>query len=89
MFWIKESAEGMIQIRAQIVTGRWDARLQDMRRFLACDGRLDCCCVPRRMSIKVAGNEKKRISPKEPKFRVRQIGMHLTGLGLWAENINH
>jgi len=52
MFWLEESAEAMLQIRAQILTGRWDARLQEMRRLLAHDGRLDWSWEPRPMSIK-------------------------------------
>lgn len=52
MFWLEESAEAMLQIRAQILTGRWDDRLQEMRRLLASDGRTDWSWEPRPMSVK-------------------------------------
>ncbi len=53
IFWRKENAEAMLQVRAQIITDRWDERLKKMRQHLAYDGRRDWIWEPQPMSIKV------------------------------------
>ena len=53
IFWRKENAEAMLQVRAQVITDRWDGRLKKMRQHLAYDGRRDWIWKPQPMSIKV------------------------------------
>lgn len=53
IFWRVENAEAMLQIRAQVITDRWDERLQQMREHLASDGRRDWTWDPQPMSVKV------------------------------------
>jgi len=53
IFWRMENAEAMLQIRAQVITDRWDERLKEMRKYLAFDGRRDWTWEPQPMSIKV------------------------------------
>lgn len=53
MFWREENADAMLQVRAQVITDRWDERLKEMRQHLAHDGRTDWRWEPRPMSSKV------------------------------------
>ncbi len=43
IFWREAHAEAMLQVRAQVLTGRWDERMAAKRRHLRYDGRLDWC----------------------------------------------
>ena len=38
MFWREEHAEEMLQVRAQVISKRWDERLTAMRQHLRCKG---------------------------------------------------
>ena len=49
MFWREEHAEEMLQVRAQVISRRWDERVKTMRRHLRCDGRTDWQWEPRTM----------------------------------------
>jgi hypothetical protein len=53
IFWREENAEAMLQLRATILTNRWDQRLQAAREHLRHDGRLRTAWEPQPMSIKV------------------------------------
>jgi hypothetical protein len=55
IFWREENAEAMLQVRAQIITNRWDERLTAMRGHLTKDGRLRRTWEPRPMSTKTEG----------------------------------
>jgi hypothetical protein len=52
MFWGEPQAEIMLQVRAQVISGRWDERLQAMRDLSRRDGRLDWNWDPQPMSVK-------------------------------------
>lgn len=52
MFWREAHAEEMLQVRAQVLTGRWDERMTAKRRHLRYDGRLDWRWDPQPMSSK-------------------------------------
>jgi hypothetical protein len=52
MFWGEPHAETMLQVRAQVISNRWDQRLQEMREFTRRDGRLDWKWQPQAMSGK-------------------------------------
>lgn len=52
MFWNEPRAEAMLQVRAQIISGRWDERLQAMRDLSRQDGRPDWTWDPKPMSAK-------------------------------------
>jgi hypothetical protein len=39
MFWREPQAEIMLQVRAQVLTNRWDERLRQLREFVRQDGR--------------------------------------------------
>lgn len=52
MFWREPHAEQMLQVRAQVLSGRWDARLKAMRQLARRDGRVDWTWTPQPMSIK-------------------------------------
>lgn len=53
IFWREDNAEAMLQVRAQVITNRWDERLKKMRQHLAYDGRTNWTWEPRPMSSKV------------------------------------
>jgi hypothetical protein len=56
--WHEPNAEHMLQVRAQVVSGRWDSRLRMMRQLHRSDGRVDWTWNPRPMSVKAeAENE--------------------------------
>ena len=56
--WHEPNAEHILQVRAQVVSGRWDSRLQTMRQLHRCDGRVDWTWNPQPMSVKTeAENE--------------------------------
>ena len=52
MFWLEEHAEEMLQVRAQVISKRWDERVKAMRRHLCQDGRTDWKWEPAAMSSK-------------------------------------
>jgi hypothetical protein len=51
-FWGEPQAETMLQVRAQVISNRWDQRLADMRELTRRDGGLDWTWVPHAMSCK-------------------------------------
>jgi hypothetical protein len=53
IFWREENAEAMLQVRAQVITNRWDERLTTMRKHLKRDGRLKRTWEPRLMNPNV------------------------------------
>jgi hypothetical protein len=53
IFWREENAEAMLQVRAQVITNRWDERLTAMREHLTIDGRLKRKWEPRPMNTNV------------------------------------
>jgi len=52
MFWCEEHAEEMLQVRAQVISKRWDERVKATRQHLRCDGRTDWKWEPQAMSSK-------------------------------------
>jgi hypothetical protein len=52
MFWLEEHAEEMLQVRAQVISGRWDERVKAMRQHLRRHGRADWKWDPQAMSSK-------------------------------------
>jgi hypothetical protein len=52
IFWCEEHAEEMLQVRAQVITNRWDERLQAKRRHLRKEGSGDWRWEPQAMSVK-------------------------------------
>jgi len=53
IYWNEDNAEAMLQIRAYVVTGRWDARLRELRQFRSRDSRTAWRWTPQDMSSKV------------------------------------
>lgn len=52
MFWREPNAETMLQVRAQVISDRWDERLTEMRNLQRSHGRTDWKWSPQAMSIK-------------------------------------
>lgn len=52
MFWREEHAEEMLQVRAQVISKRWDERVKAMRQHLHHNGRIDWKWEPQAMSSK-------------------------------------
>ena len=52
MFWREEHAEEMLQVRAQVISNRWDERVKAVRQHLRYDARTDWQWEPREMSSK-------------------------------------
>ena len=52
MFWREEHAEEMLQVRAQVISKRWDERVKAARKHLRYDGRTDWKWKPQAMSSK-------------------------------------
>lgn len=52
IFWEESNAEAMLQLRAQVITGRWDERLDAMRKHELRHGRNDWRRPAQAMSIK-------------------------------------
>jgi hypothetical protein len=52
MFWREEHAEEMLQVRAQVISRRWDERVKTMRQHLRYDRRTDWKWEPQAMSCK-------------------------------------
>jgi hypothetical protein len=53
VYWREENAEAMLQIRAQVLTNRWDQRLAALQRLQLHDARTDWRWVPRDLSPQV------------------------------------
>lgn len=52
MFWGEAQAECMLQVRAQVISNRWDERLQAMRELSRRDSQTDWRWEPQAMSVK-------------------------------------
>jgi hypothetical protein len=52
IYWREENAEAMLQIRAQVLTNRWDDRLNKLHQLQSRDGRTDWRWLPQDMSSK-------------------------------------
>jgi hypothetical protein len=50
IYWREEGAEAMLQIRAQVLTNRWDERLAALHQLQSNDGRTDWVWQPQDMS---------------------------------------
>jgi hypothetical protein len=53
IYWLKDNAEAMLQIRALVLTNRWDERLQALRQLRTRDGRCNWRFTPQDMRSKV------------------------------------
>ncbi len=53
IFWRESQAESMLQIRAQVISNRWDQRLRQARELKQRDGRQDWTWTPRPMGPKL------------------------------------
>lgn len=49
IYWREETAEAMLQIRAQVLTNRWDQRLAELRQLKLRDGRTNWAWTPQNM----------------------------------------
>ena len=54
--WYREHAEAMLQLRAQVVSKRWDDQLQAMRAHARKDTPAEWAWQPRPMSVKDESN---------------------------------
>jgi hypothetical protein len=52
IYWREETAEAMLQIRAQVLTNRWDERLQQLQQLRQQDARTTWRWTPSHMSCK-------------------------------------
>lgn len=52
IFWLEPNAEAMLQVRAQVISNRWDQRVQEMRDLRRSDGHTDWTWRPQPMSVK-------------------------------------
>lgn len=52
MYWSEDNAEAMLQIRAYVLTDRWDKRLSELRQFKSRDTRTAWRWTPQDMSSK-------------------------------------
>jgi len=50
IYWREDRGEAMLQIRAQVLTNRWDERLVELRQLQSRDGRMDWRWVPQDMT---------------------------------------
>jgi len=55
IYWREENAEAMLQIRAQVLTNRWDDRLNQLQRQRRRDARADWRWLPQDMSSQSEG----------------------------------
>jgi hypothetical protein len=53
IYWREENAEAMLQIRALVLTNRWDERLAELRRLQSHDGRTEWRWLPQDMRAQV------------------------------------
>jgi hypothetical protein len=54
-FWREPNAQSMLQIRAQVLSNRWDERLAELRELRRTDGLTDWTWTPQPMSFKTEG----------------------------------
>ena len=52
IYWRENNAEAMLQIRAQVLTNRWDERMRELRQLRSRDGRTTWRWTPQDMSSK-------------------------------------
>lgn len=52
IYWLQGNAEAMLQVRAYVLTGRWDERLEDLRKLRSRDVRTAWHWTPQDMSSK-------------------------------------
>ena len=52
IFWREPNAESMLQVRAQVISNRWDQRVREMRDLRRSDGLTDWTWRPQPMSVK-------------------------------------
>lgn len=52
IFWRQDSAEAILQLRAQVLTNRWDERMAELRKLRRTDARTDWKWEPRDMASK-------------------------------------
>lgn len=62
-FWRESHAESMLQVRAQVISDRWDASLLEMRQLLRRDGRTDWTWTPQTMTIKSEAKDGSDVGP--------------------------
>jgi hypothetical protein len=53
IYWLKENAEAMLQVRAYVLTNRWDRRMRELRTLRSRDSQTDWHWTPREMSSKI------------------------------------
>jgi hypothetical protein len=53
IYWRENNAEAMLQIRAHVLTNRWDERMRELRQLRSRDGRTSWRWTPQDMSSKV------------------------------------
>ena len=53
IYWREDRGEAMLQLRAQVLTNRWDERLAQLRELRCRDGRTDWTWKPQDMSSEV------------------------------------
>ena len=58
IFWREPNAESMLQVRAQVISNRWDQRVQEMRNLRRTNGLTDWTWRPQPMSIKTEAENK-------------------------------
>jgi hypothetical protein len=56
IFWREPNAESMLQVRAQVISNRWDQRIQEMRDLRRSNGLTDWTWQPKPMSVKTEAN---------------------------------
>lgn len=64
MYWRQENAESMLQIRAQVLTDRWDERMDELRKLRSKDARITWKWTPKDMSPKVECAEPSTAKPQ-------------------------
>jgi hypothetical protein len=52
MYWLAENAEAMLQVRAHVLTNRWDERLRELRKLRSRDAQTAWNWTPQDMSSK-------------------------------------
>ena len=53
IYWREENAESMLQIRAQVLTNRWNERMDELRQLRSRDARTTWRWIPQNMSFKL------------------------------------
>ena len=55
IYWREENAEAMLQIRALVLTNRWDERLGELHQLQLHDGRTEWDWLPQDMRSQTEG----------------------------------